>query len=102
LRSEAFGIVLVEASLCECPLISCEIGTGTSFVNVHQETGIVIEPSSSEELVDAMRLLLKDPKKAKKYGKNARKRALSLFTAKKQAKDYGILYKRVMAGDVST
>lgn len=100
LRSEAFGIVLVEASLCECPLISCEIGTGTSFVNIHQETGIVIKPSSSEELIKAMRLLKNNPKQAENYGKNARKRALSFFTAKQQATSYEALYNKVINSDI--
>lgn len=102
LRSEAFGIVLVEASLCGLPLISCEIGTGTSFVNVDQETGIVIEPSSHEALISAMRTLLENPKMAQQYGKNARKRALTLFTAKKQADEYLDLYTKVLDPNVTS
>ncbi|MEM7465033.1 MAG: glycosyltransferase [Pseudomonadota bacterium] len=39
LRSEAFGIALLEAARAGKPMISCEIGTGTSFVNKHEETG---------------------------------------------------------------
>jgi glycosyltransferase involved in cell wall biosynthesis len=34
LRAEAFGISLLEGAMHSKPLISCEIGTGTSFVNV--------------------------------------------------------------------
>lgn len=33
LRSEAFGITLLEGARFARPLISCEIGTGTSFIN---------------------------------------------------------------------
>ena len=102
LRSEAFGIVLVEASLCGIPLITCEIGTGTSFVNIDQETGIVIKPSSSEQLIAAMRKLLNNPKIAMKYGENARKRALSLFTAKKQADQYLVLYEKIIGSNVTS
>ena len=32
LRSEAFGMSLVEAAMCGKPMVSCEIGTGTSFI----------------------------------------------------------------------
>ena len=35
LRSEAYGMVLVEASMMKKPMITCEIGTGTSFVNLN-------------------------------------------------------------------
>ena len=40
LRSEAFGMSLVEASMYSKPMISCEIGTGTSYVNLHGVTGL--------------------------------------------------------------
>ena len=42
MRSEAYGMVLVEASIMGKPMVSCEIGTGTSFVNSHEETGLVV------------------------------------------------------------
>ena len=38
LRSEAYGMVLVEAAMRGKPMISCEIGTGTSYVNQHLQT----------------------------------------------------------------
>src|SRR5690606_19545518 len=33
LRSEAFGVALLEAAFAGVAMISCEIGTGTSYVN---------------------------------------------------------------------
>ena len=42
-KSEAFGIVLLEAMANGIPLISTELGTGTSYVNSDGETGYVVK-----------------------------------------------------------
>lgn len=60
LRSEAYGMVLVEASMMGKPMVTCEIGTGTSFVNQHGETGWVVPPESADALAQAMNQLLAD------------------------------------------
>lgn len=54
LRSEAYGMVLVEAAMFGRPQVTCEIGTGTSYVNVHESTGFVVPPESPCALADAM------------------------------------------------
>ncbi|MBV6820338.1 glycosyltransferase, partial [Rahnella sp. PD12R] len=61
LRSESFGISLLEGAIFSKPLISCEIGTGTTFINIDKETGIVIEPSNCDELKKAMDTLWNSP-----------------------------------------
>lgn len=96
LRSEAFGISLLEAAAVGKPMISCEIGTGTSFVNISSETGIVITPGVPSELRDAMLFLLHNSDIAAAMGENARKRSLLLFSADKQAKSYHDLYTRLI------
>lgn len=96
LRSEAFGIALLEAAAFGKPLISCEIGTGTTFINKSDKTGIVVNPGSSAELRQAMRYLLQNPVLANEMGQNAKKRALELFTAEKQALSYINLYKKLV------
>lgn len=96
LRSEAFGISLLEAAMVGKPMISCEIGTGTTFVNSANETGLVINPGSPKELREAMQFLLDNPKVAATMGKNAKKRSLELFTADQQAKSYYDLYQQVL------
>jgi len=60
LRSEAFGIALLEAAFTGKPLISCEIGTGTSYVNLDGETGLVIAPADPNALAAAMQTLWHD------------------------------------------
>ena len=97
LRSEAFGISLLEAATVGKPMISCEIGTGTSFVNSANETGLVVKPSSPQELRDAMQYLLDNRDIATQMGKNAKKRSAELFTAKQQAKSYYELYQSLLS-----
>ena len=96
LRSEAFGISLLEAAIVGKPMISCEIGTGTTFVNSANETGLVINPGSPQELREAMQFLLDNPEVAATMGKNAKKRSLELFTADQQAKSYFDLYQQLL------
>ncbi|MBO6920449.1 MAG: glycosyltransferase [Rhizobiaceae bacterium] len=96
LRSEAFGISLLEAAAMGKPLISCEIGTGTSYINAHEETGIVVKPESSDELAKAMERLYQNDRFAKKCGDAAKKRYKSLFTAETQAQKYFEVYRELI------
>lgn len=96
-RSEAFGISLLEAAMFSKPLISCEIGTGTSYVNIHNETGLVIPPSNSQALVNAMSWLWMHPQNAMQMGQKAKNRYELLFTAKKMSQSYFDLYSNVIS-----
>ena len=96
LRSEAFGIALLEAAAAGKPLISCEIGTGTSYINIHEETGLVVQPGSPEELRNAMKYLKDHPQIAAKMGVAARTRAKTLFFPEKQQQAYMNLYRSLV------
>ncbi len=98
LRSEAFGMVLVEAAMFARPLISCEIGTGTSYVNAHEETGFVIKPESAAALAQAMNTLLTDDALATRMGLAARTRYEKLFSGAALGQAYAKLFREVMAG----
>ena len=95
-RSEAFGIALLEAAAFGKPMISCDIGTGTSFVNIHNETGLVIKPNSALEIRKAMNFIISNPEISELMGLNSKKRYLNLFTAEKQAKNYLEIYKEIL------
>lgn len=97
LRSEAFGVSLLEAAMCGKPLISCEIGTGTSFVNEHNVTGLVVTPGDKVSLADAMATLWDNPERAQLMGREAEHRYQKYFTADQMAKSYAELYRRLVA-----
>lgn len=96
LRSEAYGMVLVEASMMGKPMVTCEIGTGTSFVNLHDETGFVVPPESPVALAQAMNALLGDGVLAEKFGRAARRRYEALFSGPALGKAYAQLYQDVL------
>lgn len=81
LRSEAFGISLLEASMHGKPMISCEIGTGTTFVNLHEITGLAVPPAEPTALREALRRLWTDEALAQRFGLAAKARFDSQFTA---------------------
>ena len=96
LRSEAFGISLLEGAMLGKPMISSEIGTGTSFINIDNETGVVVPPSSPVDLYKAMTHLWNSPERAKEMGKVAANRFTTLFTADEMSKSYKDLYQQVL------
>ncbi len=99
LRAEAFGITLLEGAMYGKPLISCEIGTGTTYVNVHRQTGMVVPPASPAELADAVRQLWQDPARARRYGEQARERFNTLFTATRMVSSYANIYRELAGHD---
>lgn len=97
LRSEAFGISLLEGAMYGKPLISSEIGTGTSYINVHDETGLVVPPSDAAAFRDAMVTLWNNPALAHAMGQRAAERYSKLFTAERMASNYMALYRELAA-----
>ncbi len=95
-RSEAFGVTLLEGQLNSKPLITCEIGTGTSFVNQDGETGIVVPPGNPEELAAAMRKLHDNPELALEMGKAGRKRFDEMFCGRRVGGAYLDLYRQLL------
>ena len=92
LRSEAFGISLLEGAMYGKPMISCEIGTGTTYINIDGDTGIVVPPSDPQALRAAMQRLWENPEMARQMGRRAEMRYHELFTAEKMATNYLSLY----------
>ena len=96
LRSEAFGISLLEGAMFSKPMISCEIGTGTTFINVAGETGLVVPPADPAALAQAMRSLWEQPDMAAQMGRRARARFEQMFTADSMVSSYATLYRELL------
>lgn len=92
LRSEAFGISLLEGAMYGKPMVSSEIGTGTTFINIADETGLVVPPSDPAALRQAMQYLWEHPEQAAEMGKRAEERYWKHFTADQMVRSYVDLY----------
>ncbi|MBU0538650.1 MAG: glycosyltransferase family 4 protein [Gammaproteobacteria bacterium] len=96
LRSEAFGISLAEAAMYGKPMISCEIGTGTTYINIAGETGLVVPPADPAALRHALRVLWDQPEVAAEMGGRAAQRFEQLFSADAMVSSYASLYRSLL------
>ena len=94
-RSEALGLAMIEAMASGAPVISTELGTGTSWVNQHDVTGRVVPPGDPSALADAINVILADDVLAARYGAAARARAEAEFSHHVMARRVLRVYERV-------
>jgi len=97
-RSEAFGAVQIEAMASGLPVVCTELGTGTSYVNVHGQTGWVVPTRDPTALAAAIGDLLHDEPKRRRMGEQARERALAEFSLGSMADRVLDMYGEVLAG----
>lgn len=96
-RAEALGLSLIEGAMFGKPLVSCEIGTGTSFVNRHGSTGFVVKAGSIRALRNAILKLSKNKKLRTEMGNNSALRFKKEFNINKMAISYKNLYQLILA-----
>jgi O-antigen biosynthesis rhamnosyltransferase len=96
MRAEAFGVSLLEGAMFGKPLISCDIGTGCSYINLDSVTGLVVKPGDAKSLRDAMIWMRTHPEACRKMGRNARERFEQLFTADITTPQYVELYSDIL------
>jgi rhamnosyl/mannosyltransferase len=79
-RAETWGAVQIEAMACGLPLVCTELGTGTSYVNQDEVTGIVVPPCDPDALAAALRRLLADEALRRQLGAAGQQRARREFS----------------------
>lgn len=82
MRSEAFGMVQVEAMACGLPVVSTDLPTGVPWVNRHGVSGLVVQPSDPEALADAVRKM-DDQELRSRLSRGALDRARSQFDSRR-------------------
>ena len=97
LRAEAFGVALLEGAMAGKPLVTTEIGSGTSHVNIHRKTGLVVQPGSVKAFRKAMDTLHREPELAQTLGNGARCRFERLFNGRLMGERYADIYSSLLS-----
>ena len=90
-RSEAFGLVQVEAMSAGIPVVSTEVGTGTSFVNLDGESGVIVPAKNPDALAQAINALLSNEPLRRRLAGGALARS-ALFSVERMLNDIDGVY----------
>ena len=98
MRSEAFGIVQLEAMACGKPIINTQLDSGVTFVSPHGVSGLTVPPADSVALGNAINQLLHQPHRHAELGERARSRVKQKFTVERMVQSTFELYQEITNG----
>ncbi len=102
-RSEAFGLVQVEAMASGCPVINAAIPhSGVPWVSPHEETGLTVAVDDPAALAAAARRLLDEPGLRGRLAAAAQARAAAEFDHRVMARRSLEMYRRVLGGTLQS
>jgi glycosyltransferase involved in cell wall biosynthesis len=96
-KSEAFGIVQIEAMSFSKPIVATKInGSGVDWVNKNHVSGINVNPKDSKELATSFNKLILNNDLYKQYSKGAKNRFDKLFNRGAMVDSIYNLYKEIL------
>lgn len=81
-RSEAFGLVQIEAMAFGKPVINTKLPSGVPYVSIHGETGLTVEPGNVEQLAEAMQWMVDHKEERFRMGEQAKERMKAEYRLK--------------------
>lgn len=83
-KTEAFGIVQIEAMSSSKPIVATKIpGSGVAWVNEHGVSGLNVTPGNPQEIAEAIQTIIEDEQTYQMFAEGARKRYDTYFTQEK-------------------
>ena len=95
-KTEAFGIVQIEAMSCGKPVVATRIpGSGVSWVNEHGVSGLNVAPKNAKKLAEKIMEIGDDETKYTAYCHGAELRYSNMFTKEKMIHNIQEIYRKL-------